>query len=86
MPASVCSNGWRRRCPRSRAAIDGVNSLRQRPVGRLRLNVPGIVARFVLPPIVTPFLKAYPGITLEVASNDALMDVLAAGFDARHPL
>ena len=64
------------------AAIDGVNTLRDRPVGRLRLNVPGIVARFVLPPIATPFLKAYPGITLEVASNDALVDVLAEGFDA----
>lgn len=64
------------------AAIDGVNSLRDSPVGRLRLNVPGIVARFVLPPIVTPFLRAYPGITLEIASNDALVDVLAEGFDA----
>ncbi|WP_439616178.1 LysR family transcriptional regulator [Shinella sp.] len=64
------------------AAIDGVNSLRNRPVGRLRLNVPGVVARFVLPPIATPFLQAYPGITLEVASNDALVDVLAEGFDA----
>ena len=64
------------------AAIDGVNILRDRPVGRLRLNVPGIVARFILPPIATPFLKAYPGITLEVASNDALVDVLAEGFDA----
>lgn len=64
------------------AAIDGINSLRDSPVGRLRLNVPGIVARFVLPPIATAFLKAYPGITLEVASNDALVDVLAEGFDA----
>jgi DNA-binding transcriptional LysR family regulator len=64
------------------AALDGLNSLRDRPAGRLRLNVPGIVARCVLPEIACRFLKLYPEITLEVTANDSLVDVIGEGFDA----
>lgn len=63
-------------------ALDAVNSFRDSPTGTLRLNVPTIVAMHVLPPIVTRFLAAHPGIRLEVVSNDTFIDVLAAGFDA----
>ncbi len=41
------------------AALDAVNSLRDRPAGPLRLNVPFSAARLVLPSIVAPFLAAY---------------------------
>ena len=64
------------------AALDVVNSFRDSPTGTLRLNVPGIVACVVMPPIVESFLKAHPGITMEVVSDDSFIDVLAAGFDA----
>lgn len=64
------------------AALDDINSVRDTPVGRLRLNVPGIVAHAVLPDIAARFLALYPGITLEVATNDALIDVNGEGFDA----
>jgi DNA-binding transcriptional LysR family regulator len=64
------------------AAVDVVNAFRDRPAGTLRLNVPATVARLVLPPIVTPFLKAYPDIRLEVVVEDSYVDVLAAGCDA----
>jgi DNA-binding transcriptional LysR family regulator len=64
------------------AALDAVNSFRDSPTGTLRLNVPTIVAREILPPIAASFLKAHPGITLEVATEDTYIDVLAAGFDA----
>lgn len=50
--------------------------------GTLRLNVPGIVAWHILPPIAARFLIAHPGIRLEVTAQDELVDVLAAGFDA----
>lgn len=63
-------------------AIDAINNLRDRPVGRLRLNVPGIVARCILPDIAGRFLAAYPEITMEVSVNDAFVDVLAEGHDA----
>ena len=64
------------------AAIDVVNAFRGRPTGTLKLNVPGSVARLVLPSIVTPFLRAYPDIKLEVVVEDGFVDVLAAGCDA----
>jgi len=64
------------------AALDAVNSFRDSPTGTLRLNVPTIVARAILPPIVNAFLGAHPGITLEIVADDSFIDVLAAGFDA----
>jgi DNA-binding transcriptional LysR family regulator len=64
------------------AALDAVNTFRDSPTGTLRLNVPQVVARLVLPPIVVPFLAAHPGITLEVTVDDSFVDVLAAGCDA----
>lgn len=63
-------------------ALDSINAYRDSPTGTLRLNVPSIVARHVLPPIATRFLKAHPGITLDVITDDAFVDVLAAGCDA----
>ncbi len=64
------------------AAVDAVNSFRDSPTGTLRLNVPSFVASVVLPPIVSRFLAAHPGVTLEVIANDTFIDVIGAGFDA----
>lgn len=64
------------------AALDVVNAFRDRPSGTLRLNVPANVARTALPPIVAPFLQAYPDIRLEIIVEDGFVDVLAAGCDA----
>ena len=63
-------------------ALDVVNGFRDSPTGTLRLSVPVIVAREILPPIANRFLRAHPGITLEVSANDTFIDVLAAGLDA----
>jgi len=63
-------------------ALDVVNGFRDRPAGTLRLNVPGAVARLVLPGIVPPFLAAYPEIRLEVITDESFVDVIAAGCDA----
>jgi DNA-binding transcriptional LysR family regulator len=64
------------------AALDVVNGFRDRPAGTLRLNVPGSVARLVLPRIVPPFLAAYPDIRLDVIVEESFVDILAAGCDA----
>jgi len=64
------------------SALDVVNAFRDRPAGTLRLNVPVVAARLVLPAIVPPFLAAYPDIRLEVIADDSFVDVLAAGCDA----
>jgi DNA-binding transcriptional LysR family regulator len=64
------------------SGLDVVNGFRESPRGTLRLNVPGIVAMKILPPIATAFLKAYPGVALEIAANDDLVDIVKEGFDA----
>jgi DNA-binding transcriptional LysR family regulator len=64
------------------ASLDVVNHFRDRPAGALRINVPANVARTVLPGIVTPFLKRYPEIRLEVIVEDSFVDLMASGCDA----
>lgn len=63
-------------------ALDAVGRHRDSPTGTLRLNVPSIVAHYILPSIVCRFLAAHPGIRLDITASDTFIDVLAAGFDA----
>ncbi|HTI01506.1 MAG TPA: LysR family transcriptional regulator [Acidisoma sp.] len=64
------------------SALDIVNGFREKPAGTLRLNVPVVVARLILPGIVPAFLAAFPDIRLEITAEDGFVDVLAAGYDA----
>lgn len=64
------------------SALDVVNGFRDRPAGRLRLNVPLAASKLVLPRIVPGFLAAYPGICLEVIVDDRFVDLLQSGCDA----
>lgn len=64
------------------AALDVLNGFRDTPAGTLKLNVPAGVARVVLPPILTAFLKTYPDIRVEVVVEDSFVDVLSVGCDA----
>lgn len=63
-------------------ALDEVNAFRDSPTGVLKLNVPGAVSRIVFPDLIPRFLKAHPGVRLEITAEDAFVDVLAAGYDA----
>lgn len=74
---------------RLRPALDEINIALndlqedpQHPVGSLRLHVPGVIARHILPPLVDGFLSRYPGIALEVNMDNTFIDVIAAGYDA----
>jgi DNA-binding transcriptional LysR family regulator len=64
------------------AALDVVNGYRHRPTGTLRLNVPTVVARLVLPNLVPAFLSAYPDVEIEVLVEESFVDILASGCDA----
>lgn len=63
-------------------ALDAIRSSDSAPAGRLRINAPSIVARLIMPPIIVPFLRAHPGIVMEIEARDTFIDVFAAGFDA----
>lgn len=63
-------------------ALEQLNQKRSQPAGRLRLNVPRAALQLLLAPKLAAWSQAYPDITLEVVGNDALVDIVAEGFDA----
>ncbi len=64
------------------AAVDAANGFRDRPAGRVRLNVPRLAAALVLAPALPGFLAAHPDVEVELAVEDATVDIVARGFDA----
>lgn len=64
------------------SAVDRLGEAKGRVSGTLRLNVPTVIARLILPPIAARFLAAYPDVRMEVMAEDGFVDVLGAGFDA----
>ncbi|MDY7227137.1 LysR family transcriptional regulator [Hyalangium rubrum] len=63
-------------------ALEDLNTFRGRPMGTLRINAARQSAQLALMPIVTRFLRAYPDVRVEVRVDDALSDIVSAGFDA----
>ena len=65
-----------------RAALDLVNDFRDKPAGVVRLTVAPPVAYLGLISSISRFLVAYPEITVEIAADSALTDIVAGRFDA----
>ena len=63
-------------------AVDDLNELRGAPIGRLRFNTARASAKMVLLPIVARFLESHPRISVEIAIDNDLVDVVSEGFDA----
>lgn len=64
------------------AAIESLNTFRNKPAGLLRLTVAPPVAQYVLPLILAKFLQRYPDIRVEVSGDGANVDIVAQQFDA----
>ena len=62
-------------------ALDDLNTSQGRVAGKLRISVGLIAARLAVMPLVTRFIAAYPEVEVEIVSDDALIDVVAEGFD-----
>lgn len=63
-------------------AIVGIDTFRGQARGTLRLNVPRSALDLVIRPVMARFMAAHPGIMLDVVSDDGMVDIVAAGFDA----
>ena len=63
-------------------ALEDANIFRDKPAGRLRLNVPRSAAVLLLAPVITRFVQTYPEMQLEIATEGRFVDIVAAGFDA----
>jgi len=62
-------------------ALDDLNVSQGRVAGKLRISIGLVAARIALLPVVTRFLARYPDVEVEIVSDDALVDVVAEGFD-----
>jgi DNA-binding transcriptional LysR family regulator len=65
-----------------RGTLDRISGLRDRPAGRVRLVVPRVALKSVLAPKLARFAREYPDVTLEITSDDSLVDLVAGRFDA----
>jgi DNA-binding transcriptional LysR family regulator len=63
-------------------ALEDLNQGRQRPFGRLRIHAIHVAAAGVIAPIWGRFLSTYPDVHLELAVDEAPIDIVAKGFDA----
>ena len=63
-------------------AVEAVRGFSDRPSGTARLNLPRLAAEMVLGPAFGRFSRAYPKVHLELAVDDGVTDIVAAGFDA----
>lgn len=63
-------------------ALDSVAESRDRPAGVLRLNLSKSAADVLVMPHLVDFIDAYPDVTLEMQCDNALVDLVAGGFDA----
>ena len=65
-----------------RETLDEVASLKDRPVGRVRLLVPRFATRTELTVKLVRFAREYPEVVLDITTDDSRVDLVSSGFDA----
>jgi LysR family transcriptional regulator for bpeEF and oprC len=63
------------------AADDQLRLARDRPQGKLRVDVPVAFGKYLLLPAIPQFTQRYPDVSLEVRFNDRYADLQAEGVD-----
>ncbi|WP_342236703.1 LysR family transcriptional regulator [Inquilinus sp. OTU3971] len=64
------------------AAIEAAGAMGSVPAGLLRLTVPRMAVPLVVEPVVAALRRSHPRIAVEIAVDDAAVDVTARGYDA----
>lgn len=59
-----------------------MDGFRDRPGGTLRINVSPSAARVLFAGVAPAFRRAFPDVTLDLADEGALVDIVDEGFDA----
>jgi DNA-binding transcriptional LysR family regulator len=62
--------------------IDRIRAIKGRPSGLLRLNVPIIAIPLGVTAVVTAMAERYPDVTVELLTDQGLIDIVGEGFDA----
>ncbi len=63
------------------AALHDVGSLRATPAGTVRLYLPRLASASLIEPVLGRFHAAYPDIVIEMTIDDAIVDIVEAGYD-----
>ena len=63
-------------------AVEGLAADRGEVTGVLRINAPRVAMAMALPTVLARLARTHPRLTVEVHTNDALVDIVAQGFDA----
>ncbi|MDB5725529.1 MAG: LysR family transcriptional regulator [Novosphingobium sp.] len=64
------------------AELQGLNELRDKPAGTVRISVGDHPAETILLPALTGLLPQYPDLNVEISVNNGFVDIVAEGFDA----
>lgn len=63
-------------------AAENLNRFRDRPMGRVRINVLVDAVPLLLEPVMPTFVDRYPEVEVDISVSNRLIDVIAGGFDA----
>lgn len=64
------------------AAVESIRAANGEVTGLLRLNVPRVALQIALTPVLAEMAWRHPQLTIEVASDNGLVDIVAGGYDA----
>ena len=64
------------------AEIDTLSALRDKPAGSIRIACSDYVIGTLFRPVLTPFLRQYPDIQVEVAIDNGFTNIVEQRFDA----
>jgi DNA-binding transcriptional LysR family regulator len=62
--------------------MDRIRAIKGRPSGLLRLNVPNIAIPLSVTAVVAAMAERYPDVTVELLTDQGLVDIVGEGFDA----
>jgi DNA-binding transcriptional LysR family regulator len=65
-----------------RGTLSSLSGLQTRPVGRLRILCCRLAAKNVLADKLGQFVRNYPGVELDITTDDGRVDLVSAGYDA----
>jgi DNA-binding transcriptional LysR family regulator len=65
-----------------RGVLTTLSGLQSTPVGRIRLLCPRLAAKTIVGPKLGQFVRDYPGVELEITTDDSRVDLVSAGYDA----
>jgi DNA-binding transcriptional LysR family regulator len=65
-----------------RSAMERIDEHRAEPAGTLRLNLPIGAARTLLTRLIFEYMRRYPGVAVDMVTEEAMVDIVGQGFDA----